>query len=136
MRWNPDKNLIDNEEVEAKFKQVYQGYDVLSDPQRRQIYDIYGEEGLNCGDPDDIFIEFFDGSGGVGNKVFKKSSVNGEGHNGNLKSKKVAAIESNLVCSLEDLYREKCEGKAKRAKHGCPLSAAEKRKKRDDGYCC
>ncbi|KAM2330531.1 hypothetical protein ACFX1X_021350 [Malus domestica] len=93
MRWHPDKNPVDNEEAEAKFKQVCQAYDVLSDPQRRQIYDIYGEEGLNCGDPEDIFAEFFGGSGGVGDRAFKKSSVNGEGRNGNLKSKKVAAIE-------------------------------------------
>ncbi|KAM1960860.1 hypothetical protein FF2_020891 [Malus domestica] len=105
MRWHPDKNPVDNEEAEAKFKQVCQAYDVLSDPQRRQIYDIYGEEGLNCGDPEDIFAEFFGGSGGVGDRAFKKSSVNGEGRNGNLKSKKVAAIESKLTCSLEDLYR-------------------------------
>ncbi|XP_009360411.2 dnaJ homolog subfamily B member 4 [Pyrus x bretschneideri] len=105
MRWHPDKNPVDNEEAEAKFKQVCQAYDVLSDPQRRQIYDIYGEEGLNCGDPEDLFAEFFGGSGGVGDRAFKKSSVNGAGRNGNLKNKKVAAIESKLTCSLEDLYR-------------------------------
>ncbi|KAM2695548.1 hypothetical protein EV1_040032 [Malus domestica] len=41
-------------------------------------------------------------------------------------------IESNLVCNLEDLYRERRKGKAKRAKYGCLLSAAKKRKKIED----
>ncbi|PQQ00349.1 dnaJ homolog subfamily B member 1 [Prunus yedoensis var. nudiflora] len=106
MRWHPDKNPVDNEGAEAKFKQVCQAYDVLSDPQRRQIYDIYGEEGLNYGDPDDIFAEFFGGSGDRDRVFKKKNSVTGSyGGGGGGKSKKLAAIESNLVCSLEDLYK-------------------------------
>ncbi|KAK6123264.1 hypothetical protein DH2020_042992 [Rehmannia glutinosa] len=37
------------QEAEAKFKQISEAYDVLSDPQKRQIYDLYGEEGLKSG---------------------------------------------------------------------------------------
>ncbi|KAL2254018.1 UNVERIFIED_CONTAM: DnaJ subfamily B member 4 [Sesamum indicum] len=43
--WHPDKNA-NKQEAEAKFKQISEAYDVLSDPQKRQIYDLYGEEGL------------------------------------------------------------------------------------------
>ncbi|KAK4764431.1 hypothetical protein SAY87_013869 [Trapa incisa] len=46
MKWHPDKNLVNHKEAEAKFKLVSEAYDVLSDPQRRQIYDLYGEEAL------------------------------------------------------------------------------------------
>ncbi|EPS60473.1 hypothetical protein M569_14330, partial [Genlisea aurea] len=50
MIWHPDKNS-NKREAEAKFKQISEAYDVLSDPQKRQIYDLYGEEGLKSGQP-------------------------------------------------------------------------------------
>ncbi|KFK43323.1 hypothetical protein AALP_AA1G109800 [Arabis alpina] len=50
MKWHPDKNPNSNNEAEAKFKQISEAYEVLSDPQRRQIYDQYGEEGLKSSD--------------------------------------------------------------------------------------
>lgn len=46
MKWHPDKNPNNKKEAEAKFKQISEAYDVLSDPQKRTIYDQYGEEGL------------------------------------------------------------------------------------------
>ncbi|KVI06374.1 dnaJ homolog subfamily B member 1-like [Cynara cardunculus var. scolymus] len=50
MIWHPDKNVSSNKsEAEAKFKQISEAYDVLSDPQKRQIYDLYGEEALKSG---------------------------------------------------------------------------------------
>ncbi|XP_051123392.1 uncharacterized protein LOC127246183 isoform X2 [Andrographis paniculata] len=48
MIWHPDKNA-NKLEAENKFKQISEAYDVLSDPQKRQIYDLYGEEGLKSG---------------------------------------------------------------------------------------
>lgn len=49
MIWHPDKNPVNKREAEAKFKQISEAYDVLSDPQKRQIYDLYGEEALKTG---------------------------------------------------------------------------------------
>lgn len=50
MIWHPDKNpSARRDEAEAKFKRISEAYDVLSDPQKRQIYDHYGEEGLKSG---------------------------------------------------------------------------------------
>ena len=69
---HPDVNAHDPD-AEAKFKEAAEAYEVLSDADRRQLYDSYGHEGLKTGGyaPDfgdfgsisDLFSAFF-GAGG------------------------------------------------------------------------
>ncbi|XP_018569730.1 dnaJ protein homolog 1-like [Anoplophora glabripennis] len=49
LKYHPDKNKSPG--AEAKFKEVAEAYEVLSDKKKRDIYDAYGEEGLKGGVP-------------------------------------------------------------------------------------
>lgn len=123
MKWHPDKNPFNKKEAEAKFKQISEAYDVLSDAKKRQIYDLYGEEALESPDfvpptnsnpsfsyvprdADDIFAEFFGGVGSAKSRGFKESLFRkGKAEAGKQTNRKAPPIESKLMCSLEELYK-------------------------------
>lgn len=70
MKWHPDKNNENKEEAEEKFKNINEAYEVLSNPDKRKIYDMYGIDGLkndninngfNYTNARDLFNLFFSG---------------------------------------------------------------------------
>ena len=76
LKFHPDRNQGDPT-AEGKFKEVNEAYQVLSDEQKRQIYDQFGHAGLEGGGPgfdggmgdvfahmQDLFSEMFSGGNG------------------------------------------------------------------------
>jgi molecular chaperone DnaJ len=47
LKWHPDRNPANKAEAEVKFRECTEAYSVLSDPQKKQIYDTYGHAGLS-----------------------------------------------------------------------------------------
>ncbi|KNC99329.1 uncharacterized protein SPPG_05577 [Spizellomyces punctatus DAOM BR117] len=52
LKWHPDRNPDNKELADKKFKEISEAYEVLSDKQKRTIYDQFGEEGLKGGMPE------------------------------------------------------------------------------------
>lgn len=127
LKYHPDKNPNEGE----KFKMISQAYEVLSTPEKRQIYDEGGEQALKEGgvggggfsSPMDIFDMFFGGIGGRpggrsrrerrGKNVIHPLLVTLEElYNGNVRKQK---IQKSVIC-------DRCEGRGgkKGASQTCP----------------
>jgi molecular chaperone DnaJ len=135
---HPDSNHGDPH-AEEKFKELAEAYEVLSDAERRQIYDRYGHEGLRGGGyaPDfegfgsfaDVFSAFFGGGfdapfGGRGR------SRGGPATGGDLAltlavdlAEAARGVTREVVYEVED-YCDTCHGN--RAEPGTPLQTCER----------
>jgi len=106
MKFHPDKNP----DAGDKFKEISMAYEVLSDSEKRQTYDKYGEEGLKEGggmDADDLFSSFFGGfpfGGGRGGHGHGHGHGHGGRSSGRRKGRDMAFA---FPVSLEDLYNGK-----------------------------
>ncbi|CAA6662833.1 unnamed protein product [Spirodela intermedia] len=95
------KNHPDKGGDPEKFKELAQSYEVLSDPEKREIYDQYGEDAIKegmgggggQGDPFDIFQSFFGGS-----------PFGGGGSSRGRRQRRGDDVIHPLKVSLEDLY--------------------------------
>lgn len=116
-KYHPDANLDNKEEAEKNFKEVNEAYEVLSDKQKRQMYDQFGfngPQGFNGGQGGYYsYGSGFDGFGGFSDfgdfgdlgDIF--SSFFGGGPRGKSSStyaRKGADLRINLDITFEEAY--------------------------------
>lgn len=63
-KYHPDQATGDKAEAEAKFKEISEAYDTLSDPKKRAAYDQFGASGAGFGGGSGNPFEGFGGFGG------------------------------------------------------------------------
>jgi molecular chaperone DnaJ len=110
LKYHPDKNP--SKSAEEKFKDISEAYAVLSDEQKRKMYDTYGHAGIDQQySTEDIFrgADFGDIFGGMGfdfNDIFEQFFGHRYGFGGSRRvRKKGSDLRYDIEISLQDAYK-------------------------------
>jgi len=104
LKWHPDRNPSNKGEAEHQFREATEAYSVLSDPQKREVYDRYGHAGLSGADFDlgginaSIFQDFQDILG----DFFGFEDIFGGGRRGRGRGRRGSDLRYDLRLSFEE----------------------------------
>ena len=127
LKFHPEKNASNKAANLQKFNEICEAYDVLSDPEKKAIFDLYGEYGLKngvtnskgqmvggymyMGESFEIFEQFFKSTDPLGTEFEVDGSdmygsLLGDAHGAKhkLRPEPPKDVEINLKCSLSELY--------------------------------
>ncbi|OGR31487.1 MAG: molecular chaperone DnaJ [Desulfobacca sp. RBG_16_60_12] len=114
LKFHPDKNPGD-QQAEDRFKQISEAYQVLADPEKRQLYDLYGDAGLagfDLGGFEDIFNSF--------GEVFEDFFSFGRSRGGSDQPQPGADLRKPVVLTLEEAARGVNNCLTVERRVGCP----------------
>jgi molecular chaperone DnaJ len=103
LKWHPDRNPENKHEAEIKFRECTEAYSVLSDQEKRQIYDTYGHAGLSSsgGGVDfngTIFQDFHD----IFGDFFSFEDILGGSRRGRTRSQRGADLRYDMTLTFEE----------------------------------
>lgn len=119
-KYHPDANPNNKEEAEAKFKEVNEAYETLSDKQKRKLYDTYGFDGPNMGANGGGYYSYgsgFDGFSGFGDfsdlgDIFS-SFFGGERRGSSSRNRNSISKGADLKIAIDITFKESYTGTEK-----------------------
>jgi len=102
LKWHPDRSPENKHEAEVKFRECTEAYSVLSDAQKRQVYDTYGHAGLSGSGGVDFNSTVFQDFHDIFGDFFGFEDIFGGGRRGRSRTQRGADLRYDMTLTFEE----------------------------------